>query len=162
MDERAYRLVELRSLDEWPENLVLASPRYVLLLACDASKLTVEAISGVAETMLRQGLVYVCCWGLDCERVHDIFDEVICEVVPLEEGTSTIMTTWHDGETFEDVVDFFRDCAEPAESDTGCRDWIIACVPTLPRPLPPARSCRSREAPGSRCKGKRPSVGGCV
>jgi hypothetical protein len=30
----------------------------------------------IAEAFLKQGVRYVCTWGTDCERVHDIFDEM--------------------------------------------------------------------------------------
>src|SRR5262245_58549337 len=49
----------------------------VCLLVWDASRESNWTVHRVAELILASGCKYLCAWGPDCERVHDIFDEVI-------------------------------------------------------------------------------------
>ena len=64
---------------------------------------TIE-ISDIANWALDQGAVYVCVWGPDCERVHDIIDEVIVNRNPGETDEDVIMTTWHDDEALNEAL----------------------------------------------------------
>ena len=48
---------------------------FICLLAWDAAAVAAEEISKVASRLLAAGCVYICAWGSDCSRVHDIFDE---------------------------------------------------------------------------------------
>lgn len=76
------------------EHIVLPAAHTVLLIAADARGIHTDTIARVAERLLASGLIYVCIWGPDCERVHDIFDEV-----HVGDGASepsfTLMSTWH-------------------------------------------------------------------
>lgn len=75
------------------------------------------------------GLAYLCAWGPDCERVHDIFDEEDL-ARGLERGThDVIMTTWHNDESLEEALWFFVHSASPADGYVhGCADWVIAPI----------------------------------
>jgi hypothetical protein len=44
------------------------------------------------------------CLGPDCERVHDIIDEVIVNRNPGETDEDVIMTTWHDDEALNEAL----------------------------------------------------------
>src|ERR1051326_7406825 len=48
---------------------------FVLFLAWDARDVQNETILRVARELVREGLSYIVCWGPDCERVHDTFDD---------------------------------------------------------------------------------------
>jgi hypothetical protein len=63
----------------------------------DASSLSAEVIGEAAAQLLEAGLMYLCAWGPDCERVHDIFDEmeVIREIDSGVESKRFLLTTWH-------------------------------------------------------------------
>jgi hypothetical protein len=62
----------------WPplSNLIRpSSAHFVLLLVLDAAKLETGLVYAAAEKLLDKGMVYVCVWGPDGERVEDIFDK---------------------------------------------------------------------------------------
>jgi hypothetical protein len=75
-------------------------------IAADSSGLSADDIGRLAEKLLNQGLRYLCAWGPDCERVHDIFDEMY-----VGDGTEPykfeLMTTWHDADSFGEALSFF-------------------------------------------------------
>jgi hypothetical protein len=75
-------------------------------IAADSSQLSADDIGGFAEKLLNQGLRYLCAWGPDYERVHDIFDEMY-----VGNGTEPykfeLMTTWHAADSFGDALSFF-------------------------------------------------------
>jgi hypothetical protein len=94
--------VELPRLD-------LPAGNFACLLAWDARGASADAVSAFVDPLLRAGASYFVCWGPDCERVHDIIDEMLSHPgndfgVPEE---SCIMTTWHDAEPLSDAVWFF-------------------------------------------------------
>jgi hypothetical protein len=88
-----------------------------MFLAMDGRAEATKDLAGLAAQLIKQGLVYLCAWGPDCERVHDIFDE---EEVGLEIETETgneyaVMTVWHDKESLDDALWFFLNSTEPDE-----------------------------------------------
>ena len=99
---RELLIVQLDSLDDELPRLTLSGRYFAALVACDASTIATEEIASFAERLLDAGCVYVCCWEPDCERVHDIFDEVI---VSRPASPGVIMTTWHN-ESLDEAVDF--------------------------------------------------------
>jgi hypothetical protein len=80
------------------EHIVLPSAHTVLFIAADARDVHTDTIARVAARLLASGLIWVCVWGPDCERVHDIFDEI-----HIGDGTTepsfTLMSTWHSDES---------------------------------------------------------------
>lgn len=77
-------------------------------------------ISAFAESALSAGMVYCCAWGQDCERLHDIVDEVIVQDAVFgdkrfvgPDSRDTIMTTWHARHSLKEAVRFFKDAAVP-------------------------------------------------
>lgn len=42
-------------------------------------RLSTKTVSEFAQAALKSGMVYSAGWGLDCERSHDIVDEVVVE-----------------------------------------------------------------------------------
>ena len=80
-------------------------------------------------------MVYFCSWGPECERFHDIVDEVIIGDDLSEQefsGPNTsdvVMTTWHDDETLEEALDFFATCAVPTDGFGPDSDFrFVICV----------------------------------
>ena len=106
-------LLGVPTIDDIPAQIQVPSTRFVCLLAMDARPVSVATIASVAERLLNSGCAYFCCWGPDCERVHDIVDEVIVGsgVTPIEWGG--VMTTWHDKDSLQEAVDFFLWSAAP-------------------------------------------------
>ena len=95
-------------------DIVLPSRHFVALLAWNAEGESVGAVSSVLEGLFAAGASYLCAWGSDCERVHDIADEV--DAYPSElasPGDAVRMTTWHEHETLPEAVQFFLEDTEP-------------------------------------------------
>jgi len=91
------------------ETLALPSPYFACLLAWDATNTSDDSIVMLAHRLLSAGCVYVCCWGPDCERVHDLIDQVDSQ---LNSGTGSIaMTTWHAEESLTEALWFLLNVA---------------------------------------------------
>jgi len=118
-------LTACNSISDLLNQIGPASKYFGLLLAIDARGLDASPIFGVATELLARGLVYLCAWGPDCERVHDIFDEAIIG----REMDGTVMTTWHSKEPFKEALWFFVHSAFATESyEHDCKDWVIATI----------------------------------
>lgn len=92
-------------------------------------------MSEFASAALSRGMVYFCAWGHDCERIHDIVDEVIAEddhgegrfVGPTP--NDIVMTTWHNDETLEEALGFFTTSAVPTDGFAANSNFRLAiCV----------------------------------
>src|SRR5689334_281425 len=88
-------LLHLEDISALPPVLGLSSSHFTAFLAADFTNLESTAIAALGEKLLSIGCVYFCIWGPDCERAHDIIDEVCFDAKP------TIMTTWHSKETLD-------------------------------------------------------------
>ena len=135
--ENQFCVIELDSLS-WPVALRVPSARFRLFVAVDATGTSTEAISEFAEAALNNGMVYLCAWGPDCSRLHDIVDLVVVDddlgkrlfVRPSEDDT--IMTTWHESDTLTEALDFFVNCAFPTDGfETDSHYWVALCVNNL-------------------------------
>jgi hypothetical protein len=80
-------------------------------------------------------MVHFCAWGRDCERFHDIVDEVIVADDMGEHrlvgpnANDTVMTTWHERETLEEGLDFFTTLAVPTDGfGVGSSFRLVICV----------------------------------
>jgi len=112
------------SFGEWPrlaadptwKATVEESPAgFALFVACDATALSAELIGDFASYCIDHGLFWVSTWGADCERVHDIFDEVD---TAQDRQRGIVMTAWHDDEPLEDALLLFWS-AFPDEDKPG-------------------------------------------
>jgi len=108
--------IAIPDIESFPRRLALPGRRFVLLLACDARGVSDSAITAFADSMIDRGLAYLCAWGPECERVHDLFD--LAHVTRGVEGGREhphIMTTWHDDETLDEALWFMLNSACPDE-----------------------------------------------
>ncbi|HWG22174.1 MAG TPA: hypothetical protein VG225_16715 [Terracidiphilus sp.] len=106
--------------------LETVSPRFVLLLAMDATSIANDQLRDLAHRLIGRGLAYLCAWGPDCKRVHDQFD---FERDPNETDGRVVMTTWHDNEPLAETAWEFTNCAYPAEEfEADCTDWVAIAV----------------------------------
>jgi hypothetical protein len=65
-------------------------------------------------------------WGIDCSRVHDLFDS---ERDPDETDECIVVTTWHADEPITEAVCYFDLCAYPAaDFEHDCTDWVAIAV----------------------------------
>lgn len=85
---------------------------FALLLLTAGGGLTDNERMMVCDEIVRQRCRYVVCAGEECERWHDWIDETYA-FATTREGTEPdgMTTTWHENESLESVLCFFRDCA---------------------------------------------------
>jgi len=127
-------LTASNSISDLSNQIGPVSRYFGLLLAIDARGLDLSPIFDVATQLLARGLVYLCAWGPDCERVHDIFDEAtvsreLDSNAPPRITDGTVMTTWHSKEPFKEALWFFVHSAFATESyEHNCKDWVIATI----------------------------------
>jgi hypothetical protein len=118
-DSRVFRVGNAFGIETLPSLFKGITKPFVLLLATDATKLSDEQILRAAEQIIPAGLTYLCAWGPDCERVHDLFDRIKW---PYEETTQNplqklIMTSWHAKESLYKAAWYLKYCAFIAEAE---------------------------------------------
>ncbi len=132
--EKRFAVIQVPGLS-WPPTLKLPAKRFRLFVAANISGVNTQIVSDFALAALNHGMVYFCSWGPDCERFHDIVDEVILEDNLNEHKFSgpgngdVIMTTWHAHDSLEEAIDFFATCAVPTDGfapESGFR--LVICV----------------------------------
>lgn len=92
-----------------PDQLTLPSPHFVCLLCSDARGVPSRTIIDAATALLDRGLVYLCAWGPDSERVRNLF-----ETAALVWNSHVAVLTVHLYEDLDDAVEYFLDIAFPA------------------------------------------------
>jgi hypothetical protein len=114
---------------DFSSSVAIHGKHCVLFLAMDARTMSINEISHIANWALAQGAVYLCAWGSDCERVHDIIDEVVCNRNPDVTDEDVIMTTWHEDEALDEALWFAVNSAFPtgAYSET-CKTLVAVAV----------------------------------
>jgi hypothetical protein len=87
---------------------------FALLLVVGDADVTAGEQRALSEELVRQGCRYAVCFGHACSTWDDSIDMV--GVMAEIEGHSPpfVMTTWHEHEALDEVVDFFVDCTEIA------------------------------------------------
>jgi hypothetical protein len=113
--ERDIYLLSLPALQDHPTKLELPSQYFGAFLVCNADLIPDAVIVELAHSLLRQGMVYLCVWGKDCERVQDLFDDVIVELDPCETDKSVRMTIWLDDKSLDEALWDFLYVAFPAD-----------------------------------------------
>jgi hypothetical protein len=101
----------LTSLDAWHDfasdpTWQAIDEGFALFLASDASVVSPDVLVAFGEWSIGQGMFWLSTWGPDCERVHDIVDEV-----DVGEGAGTerpvVMTTWHANDPLDEALFLF-------------------------------------------------------
>ena len=130
-DETQRKLVlhHVKSLADLPTILNPDGRYFVAMLVCDARNLSVNKISAAARKLIDDGCAYFCCWGNDCERVHDVFDEEWVGNGFDDVSDDTIMTTWHDNEPLEKFIEFsLLHTQPPAKFQNDCNALIAIVI----------------------------------
>ena len=143
--DRIWRAVLAPDLTALVEGIEPPTPEYVLLICADTVAIPGPQLAAIADKLLATGAGYVCCWGPDCERLHDCFDEA--SQYRGTRGAGVIMTTWHNNESLEEAAWFATHSAYPEEhyeaafgsvvvAVTGPTDWFRAITEYLGRGAP--------------------------
>ena len=99
-------LYSLDAADDLPEAFGDCGRYFVAMLVWDANNASDTDITVLSRKLIDAGCVYLCCWGSDCERVHDLFDSE-WEANGFEsESDDTIITTWHTDDTLDEFIYF--------------------------------------------------------
>jgi hypothetical protein len=94
----------------------------MLWVSLDAQDRSGSELGRFCLHLLQLGCPYLCTWGPDSERVHDIMDEESAGNNPPQSDQGCVMTTWHEKESLRDALSFFLDCTCPdgAYAPNGC------------------------------------------
>ena len=123
--DRDLFVLELLSPADFPVELSLPSPRFACLIAWDSRDASVDEVASIAQTLLDSGAVYVCAWGPDCERVHDIVDEIEVGLNSPTVVDRVVMTTWHSDEPLAEAIWFVLMNSFPDEGyEDGCGSTV--------------------------------------
>ena len=125
--QRALYLAQLADAGEWPDEQVEPDAHFVAFLAMDARRVPDEQIARLADALLGQGAAYVCAWGPDCQRVHDVFDAAIRERFPGEDE-ALVMTTWHADDELDQALWFAMFSACPDDPFVETCGSLLAIV----------------------------------
>jgi hypothetical protein len=106
INKRQLLLAPVPDLDSWPVDLPEVEGEFVAFVAVDASGLPDPILESFARKLLSQHAAYVCIWGPDCERVHDVVDAVRDRDHPGGEDDAVVMTTWHADDTLDQALWF--------------------------------------------------------
>jgi hypothetical protein len=105
--ERDLYFLSLPDFASLPDSIFSPGLRFVAFVAADAKGIDAAVLADFSSKLTKAGCVYFCAWGLDCKRVHDVFDEGVLDVEPV------IMTTWYDKESLDKALWFFLFSAFP-------------------------------------------------
>jgi len=81
---------------------------FVAFVALDTRYLTGERLGELAKDLLEAGCVYMCSWGPDASRIHDMFDwlAVEAELAGRPYVEDVLMTSWHEQDSLDDALWF--------------------------------------------------------
>jgi hypothetical protein len=129
LPRRTFYLCQSNLLANLAEQIEPTSRFFGLFLALDARGIEDVVILDFAREMINKGMACLCTWGPDCERVHDLFDSVLCAEIPEPTDRNVVMTTWHSDEPLREALWYFAIAACPAEDYWWtCTDWVAGCV----------------------------------
>ncbi|MBZ5596979.1 MAG: hypothetical protein LAN83_01545 [Acidobacteriia bacterium] len=127
--ERDFYLCPSNSLDEVVDKITPRTPYFGFFVLMDARGVADDSIKESAKKLLAKGLVCLCAWGPDCERVHDLFDAADDEIHPCSTYEDFVMTTWQSRDTLEEALWYFVRCGMISDKyEMKCKDWIIAPI----------------------------------
>jgi hypothetical protein len=110
LTKRELYLLSLNSSFDIPKVIQLPSEHFACFIAWNSKNNSIQEISDLIETLIKNGAAYFCIWGNDCERVEEICDEIDSLNSP---DDSVIMTTSHQNDSIEDALYFFLTLSYP-------------------------------------------------
>jgi hypothetical protein len=129
VDGRRLYLATATDLESMSLKLEEPIGQFVAFVALDTRRLSGERLAELAQELLDAGCVYMCSWGPDASRIHDVFDEKIVEAElagrPYVEDL--LMTAWHAEESLDDALWCAVFVAFPPEEEA--RAVLAVCDP---------------------------------
>lgn len=108
------------------QGLVFPGGVFVVLLGGPTQHLPVELLYSTAQRLLERGAAYVMCWGEGATRLEDIVDEAGTMGSLDHPDAATVMTTAHEGESVQELLEFATTVAVPAEPlAQSCEDVVL-------------------------------------
>ena len=120
--ERDLHFLSLPDFLSMPDSIYLPARQFVAFVAADATGMDVPKLADFCRKLVQAGCIYFCAWGPDCERVHDIFDELILDTEPV------IMTTCHDKESLDSALWFFLFSAFPDDGYGAVQNGLAISI----------------------------------
>ena len=103
-------------------------------MVCNAQTANNAALAQLAGHLLQQGLVFLCAWGPDCERVSHVFEHAAIQH-DFKQGREypTIISMNLRRDKLDTVTDYFRDaCCPDTAFERTCRAGLVLTVDTPP------------------------------
>ena len=120
--------MEVTTLSEIPDRIEVSSPRFVCLVAMDATSISKNELAALARKLLDSGAVYICAWGPGCNAVHLTVDVEYIGPTPPATMDKVVMTTSHQDEPLEEAIWFALNCAWPDEAYCEGCDSMLGLV----------------------------------
>lgn len=126
-------LISVSSIKEFDITRLAQNSKYFTLFIANSEEVIIEEYSKKAKKLIESGLIYLCAWGEECEKIHDIFDEenVIMEINQEIEtdNDNVIMTTWHQDESLKEALYFFLMDTSPTEKYySECKTSLVVII----------------------------------
>lgn len=121
----------LHTFSDWsslPASLPEVASPFLCLFVANATGRSAEAIGVVMRELMHRGCHYIVCWGPDCERVHDIWDEeyVYLHLDNLDHAPPGD-STWHSREPLDEALWFAMFVARACRDEEGHRTLLAVC-----------------------------------
>jgi hypothetical protein len=120
--DRDLYTLDLRHYKLPPGAFSAITGHFIACLAMDGSEATDAELKTLAAGLIQAGCSYICCWGPDCERVHDLIDREDLELHPAGPWK---MTTWQNDVHLSEALWFVLNSAWP---DAAFEDTTHAVV----------------------------------
>ncbi len=120
--------LHVTDLEHLPSDISVGS-RLVCLIAWDARDAAEDDLAIVAKKLVDARCAYACCWGPDCERVHDAVDLASSMTSVTEGRDAFVTTTWHAGEPLSEAIWFVLQCTPPDDAHMAdCDATLAICI----------------------------------
>ncbi len=106
---------------------------YFTLFIVNNNEVFVDQYGKKAKELINSGLAYLCAWGVDCEKIHDVIDEVdvmmgIDKKIESDDK-NVIMTNWHHNETIKEALYYFLNTTAPTEKYySECKNSLVLVI----------------------------------
>lgn len=125
---RSLLLHAVATPDDFPSDFQASSDYFVAMLICDGSRISNKDVALLSRRLIDAGCAYLCCWGTECERIHDLFDTEWIDNGFDPNSSDTIMTTWHTTDSLDDFIEYAICFANPTDKYQKQCNSVVAIV----------------------------------